>query len=293
MTDLSYQFKRNMAKAFVNIATSADGDFLQDYPYSKDYLLAKKLVFYQPITGYRVAIDPILLAASMPKLKGSKLKSKASQILDMGAGAGAISLCALFHEPKAKLTLIEKQAQLCHFAAYNMAVNDYANRAHIIQADIGCADLLEEIGHNQFDRILMNPPFFDEREAEPSPTPLKAASHIMAKHDLVLWLDFAYKMVKNRGVISIIIPPLRLHEALGCFIMRRASMDIIPIQSFKNRAAKRIIMHIKKDVKPAMMIQPALILHDDRARLPMGSPNRHRFTPWVESLLQGNARHEW
>ena len=51
-----------------------------------DRLLGGRLRFQQPARGYRVAIDPVLLAAAVAATDGDK-------VLDAGAGTAAAALC--------------------------------------------------------------------------------------------------------------------------------------------------------------------------------------------------------
>ena len=54
--------------------------------WTEDKLLDGRVTFLQPRHGYRVAIDPVLLAAAVPARSGDR-------ILDLGSGTGAASLC--------------------------------------------------------------------------------------------------------------------------------------------------------------------------------------------------------
>ena len=54
--------------------------------FTQDLLLGGRISLRQPAQGYRVAIDPLLLAASVNAEPGET-------ILDVGAGVGAAGLC--------------------------------------------------------------------------------------------------------------------------------------------------------------------------------------------------------
>ena len=53
---------------------------------TEDWLLDGKVRLRQPAMGYRVAIDPILLAAAVPAVAGEV-------VLELGSGTGAAALC--------------------------------------------------------------------------------------------------------------------------------------------------------------------------------------------------------
>ncbi|SVE43912.1 uncharacterized protein METZ01_LOCUS496766, partial [marine metagenome] len=48
---------------------------------TEDKLLGGRVRFRQPASGYRVAIDPVLLASAVPAVSGSR-------VLDLGTGVG-------------------------------------------------------------------------------------------------------------------------------------------------------------------------------------------------------------
>ena len=54
--------------------------------WTEDKLLDGRVTLLQPRKGYRVAIDPVLLAAAVPARLGD-------HVLDLGSGTGAASLC--------------------------------------------------------------------------------------------------------------------------------------------------------------------------------------------------------
>ena len=57
-----------------------------DASVSEDALLGGRVILRQPTEGYRVAIDPVLLAAAIPAGPGD-------MVLDVGSGVGAAALC--------------------------------------------------------------------------------------------------------------------------------------------------------------------------------------------------------
>ena len=69
-------------------------------PYTENHLLGERVLLRQPKTGYRVAIDPIFLAAAIQPQPGVT-------VLDIGAGVGAASLCLAIRCPQVRVIGIE------------------------------------------------------------------------------------------------------------------------------------------------------------------------------------------
>ncbi len=83
---------------------------------SEDRLLGGRVMFRQPVDGYRAAIDPVFLAAAVPAQNGQS-------ILDVGSGAGAASLCLATRVPGLRIFGIEMQPALVALARDNIAAN--------------------------------------------------------------------------------------------------------------------------------------------------------------------------
>src|SRR5580692_7243816 len=88
---------------------------------SDDALLGGRVHLHQPAQGYRVAIDPVLLAAAVPAAEGDR-------VLDIGCGVGAASLCLAARVPGCRIVGLELQPALAQLAAENAARNAVADR---------------------------------------------------------------------------------------------------------------------------------------------------------------------
>jgi tRNA1(Val) A37 N6-methylase TrmN6 len=68
---------------------------------SEDMLLGGRVRLRQPVAGYRVAIDPVFLAAAVPAVPGDRA-------LDVGCGTGAAAICLAVRVPDCRVTGIER-----------------------------------------------------------------------------------------------------------------------------------------------------------------------------------------
>ena len=94
---------------------------MNDLAITEDKLLGGRVLLRQPADGYRVAIDPIFLAAAVPAAPGEL-------VLDVGAGVGAAALCLAWREPNCLIRGIEIQHALVRLASENAVLNGSAAR---------------------------------------------------------------------------------------------------------------------------------------------------------------------
>ena len=91
---------------------------------TRDTLLGGQVTLRQHAAGYRVAMDPVLLSASIPAAAGEA-------VLDVGAGVGAAMLCLAWRVSGIKIFGVEVQSDLVHLAAENIADNGLAERLEV------------------------------------------------------------------------------------------------------------------------------------------------------------------
>ena len=83
---------------------------------TEDRLLGGRIRLKQPAAGYRVAIDPVFLAASVPA-------EPHQLVLDVGCGSGAAMLCLAARVPHSRVVGLEMQRDLVRLAGDNVILN--------------------------------------------------------------------------------------------------------------------------------------------------------------------------
>jgi len=153
-------------------------------------VLGGRLQLRQPKKGYRVAIDPILLAAAIPARAGD-------QVIDAGCGVGTAGLALARRVPGVQVTGVELQQPLADLAEENAASNDLSESVSIV-----CADILQgNIGltSGTYDHVIANPPYMKAGEATPPPDPIAAIAVVEGEAGLADWVEFAARMLRPAG----------------------------------------------------------------------------------------------
>src|SRR5690242_1187996 len=99
------------------------------------HLLAGRVAYAQPSTGFRSGIEPVLLAAAVPARPGDR-------VLEAGSGAGATLLCLTARVAGVQTTGIEQSEFLTAIARRNAESNGWP-AMHLIAADIADATFVD------------------------------------------------------------------------------------------------------------------------------------------------------
>ena len=229
-----------------------------DQDLSEDALLGGQLRFYQPERGYRVAVDPLFLAAAVPAKQGER-------ILDVGAGTGAAMLCLASRLSECRLVGIELQRELLRVATMNIEANGFNGRAEMIAGDL--AHMPPRLTAASFDHAMTNPPFLSADASTPPPERQRASAHVEGDLDLEDWLRASVFMIRKGGSFTLIHRAERLGEILNALGGQLGDIVVFPLwPKADGRPAKRIIVQGWKGAKGPMKIAPGLVVHEADGR---------------------------
>jgi tRNA1(Val) A37 N6-methylase TrmN6 len=229
-------------------------------------LLGGRVKFRQPAKGYRVAIDPILLAASVPVEADER-------VLDLGSGAGAAALCLATRVASCRIDCLEAQDPLARLAAENVSANKLDRRIIVHVGDLRRPP--SDLPRNGFDHVMTNPPYVASNAADAPPDPSKRKATV-DELGVEVWIEAALKFLKPRGRLTLIHRADRLDALIASLVPRTGELTVIPLWPRADEAARRVIVRARKGAKSPAQLLPGLVLH--RAD---GS-----FTPEAEAVLR-------
>jgi tRNA1(Val) A37 N6-methylase TrmN6 len=228
---------------------------------TEDAILGGRLRLRQPVRGHRVGHDAILLAAATGARGGE-------HAVDLGAGVGAAGLALAARVTGLKVTLVEVDPTLCAHAVYNARLNQLDGRVRALAADVESSRALDGGGltSESADRVLMNPPFHDARRQNVSPDPRRRLAHIGAPGLLGRWVDTAARLLRLRGVLTLIWRADGLDEVLGALATSFGDTAVLPVLPRAEAPAIRVLVRAVKGADGPRKDCPALALNDENAQ---------------------------
>lgn len=232
-----------------------------------DSLLGGRLRLRQPVSGYRAAIDPVLLAAAVPA-------NSNDSVLDAGAGPGAALLCLAARVPHCRIVGLERDESAAQMAWENAGANGFADRVEILLGDVSQPPA--RLAQGSFDHVMMNPPHLDRGRAQAPADAGRAAAMVEDDTSLRDWIDFAYGMLRERGTLTLIHRADRADQLIASLPPRFGGITLFPLWPGGGRPAKRAILRARKNSREPAAILPGLVLHG----------NDGGYTPEAERVLR-------
>ena len=220
--------------------------------FTEDRLLGGRIRLRQPAGGYRVAIDPVFLAASIPA-------EPHQLVLDVGCGAGAAMLCLAARVPHVRVVGLEMQRDLVRLAGDNAILNAMEARVSVMIGDLLHAP--PRLSPGAFDHVMANPPFHERGRVTPAATPGRAAATVEGEADLAAWVRFCLTMVRPKGTVTFIHRADRLDALIGEIAGRAGEVVVYPLWPAEDRPASRILVRARKQIAAPARLASGLVLH--------------------------------
>ena len=138
------------------------------------------------------------------------------------------------------ITAIENNNSYIEIANENIVRNNFQKKINLMKEDIFDFDnnLI-----NRFDIVVTNPPFYDQHQKKSENELDNYAKRIMNYES---WIENSVKLLKDKGLIFLIIPTVLLEKSLKSLSTKTGSFKIFPIWPNQKKSSKRLILIAKK-----------------------------------------------
>ena len=240
---------------------------------TEDAFLGGQLRLRQLKSGHRAGHDAMLLAAATPARRGDR-------VADFGAGVGAAGLAVARRVAGIDLVLVEIDATLASLARANAAANTIAAEVIVFDVELAAgAFAAAGLSPDSVDVVLMNPPFNDPARHRVSPDRARETAHVATATTLENWVHAARRILKPKGMLTLIWRADGVAEVLAAFDRGFGSLQMLPVHVDVTAPANRILIRATKGGRAPTQIQAGLMLNDES-----GVPNKE-----VQELLAGNG----
>lgn len=210
--------------------------------------------FMQSPDAFPLGTDSVLLAHFTDT-------THAKHILDLGCGAGVLTVLLAEKTPAAVccgIELIPESAELCR---KNMEINGH-DPAEILTGDIREHRKLYKAG--SFDLVVSNPPYFAAGSGYSAPSALRAAAREEQNCTLDDLCRAAGYVLKWGGLFTVVHRPERLSELFCCLTRYGMEPKRLRMVQHKAQSAPNLVLaEAKRGGKPGLSILPPLILAGD------------------------------
>ena len=225
-----------------------------------DKILRGKISIIQLKKGFRYGFDAVFLAAFVNGYL-RKFKKKKLSLADVGSGVGTISLIIAYHNNKINITAIENNDTYLEIANENIVRNNFQKNINLMQGDIFNIDndLM-----NRFDIVVTNPPFYDRKQKKSENELENYATRIVNYES---WIENSVKLLKDKGIIFLIIPTRLLEKSLKFLGTKTGSFKIFPIWPNQKKSSKRLILLAKKGGASPTELMSGMRLFNNRGKI--------------------------
>ncbi len=220
----------------------------------EDTLLGGRVKILQPVNGFRAAIDPVFLAATVAAMPGD-------QVLDVGSGTGAAALALRARIKGVSVTGMDVQPGLIALATRSAARNGFEETTRFIEVDI--AQPPSAVLAMKFDHVMSNPPFLVANRGQRPKDQARALATIESSADLATWLRFMDGRLRDGGTLSVIHRADRANEITDALHGRYGDIEVIDLVSVDDgRPVKRCIVRALKGAGSGTVSQKAFVVHE-------------------------------
>jgi tRNA1(Val) A37 N6-methylase TrmN6 len=208
-----------------------------------DSLIDGAVVLEQPAPGqgYRFNADSVLLADFA--MRGRQV---VTHLVDLGAGVGAVALCAARNGRVQRVTMVDCEPVACELARRNAERAGLSDAACVIECGV---EQLEASALGPVDVVVMNPPYTADGAGRASPVRGRDRAR---RGSLEPFVDAASRLLTDNGGRAFVCQPagslvhlLRSIESAG--LCARAGAFVFPS---KQRPARIVLLEFGRESGP-------------------------------------------
>jgi tRNA1(Val) A37 N6-methylase TrmN6 len=245
-----------------------------DADLTRDVFLDGRVAVWQPVSGYRAATDPVLLAAAVAAKSGDS-------VLELGCGVGVASMCLAARVPGVVLIGVERQPEYADLARRNAG-----DAMDVVTADLTA--LPAALRQQSFDHVIANPPYYPAGGGTPARDAGREGA-LREETPLARWTDAAARRLKPKGWLTMIHATDRVPDLLAALAPDFGAIALRPLAPRQGRAAPRVLVRARKGARAPFSLLAPLILHDGPAHVADGDD----FTAFAYAVLRDAAAIPW
>lgn len=205
---------------------------------------------------FNFSLDSTLLANFVSINKNVK------NLVDLGTGNAPVPMF-LSLRTNAKIIGVEIQEEVYNLAKRNIKLNNLENQISIIHGDM--KNIHQEIGYNNYDVVVCNPPFFKlNKDSNINKNDYLTIARHEVKVTLKEMVAEAGTLLNNRGTFAMVHRPDRLVEILEVMQANKIYPKRLRfVYPRFNKEANTILIEGKKSNPGGLRILPPLFIYKD------------------------------
>lgn len=214
----------------------------------------RDIKLFQSKTGYRFSVDALLLENFISA-------KRLGRGIELGTGAGVISILLAKRNKDTKIVAVEIQDSLAQRAKRNVELNELSERIEVLREDI--SKLRKIFPANKFDFAFSNPPFRKTKTGLLSIDEERAVARHEIKITLPEIIETASYLLKNGGRFYLIYHPFRLVELIE--LLHKVNLEPKKMRFVHSRIveeAKMVLLEAVKGSGQWLKIEPPLYIYE-------------------------------
>lgn len=211
---------------------------------------------YEGGDAFPITTDSVLLADFVRLKPGAR-------VLELGCGAGLISLLLLEREPGLNLQCVELDGPAALAARANFAANGH-------EVTVTCGDLRDSRNlpeANFCDIAVCNPPYFPGGSGKTASEPRRAAARSEGECTLADIVSAAARSLRQGGRLCLVHRASRLAEVFAELSRQRMEPKRLRLVQHTAKSAPSLMLcEAARLSRPGLELEPVLMLHGEDGR---------------------------